>query len=102
MTVAQSTWRKWSRNVALFAALAACTIVSEPAEEPAPVAAPLPASTTPFREDCHQHLTAAMAALAAPRDTTPGGPSAAHLHGLSMHEYHGCLSRALAAQTTPH
>jgi len=102
MTMSRALCRKWSSIVALSTALAACTVVSEPADDPAPVRAPSTASTTPFREDCHQHLLAAMAALAAPTDTTPGAIPAAHVHGVAMHEYHSCLGRASVAQTTPH
>lgn len=101
MTSSRFACRKWSCIVALSIALAACAVVSEPADDPTPVRASAAASTTPFREDCHQHLLAAMAALAAPADTTPGAIPAAHVHGVAMHEYHSCLGRASAAQTTP-
>lgn len=99
MTMSRSACRRWSSIVALSAVVAACAAVSEPADDPTPVRAA--ASTTPFREDCHQHLLAAMAALAAPPDTTPGAIPAAHVHGVAMHEYHSCLGRASVAQTTP-
>lgn len=99
MTMGRSACRKWSSIVALSVVLAACAVVSEPTGDPVP--APAPASMTPFREDCHPHLLAAMAALAAPPDTTPGAIPAAHVHGVAMHEYHSCLGRASAAQTIP-
>lgn len=99
MTIAHPVSAKRRRIAVLSLALGACTVVSEPASSPAPVSAPV--RETPFREDCGRHLQAAMAALAAPTDTTPGATPAGHVHGVAMHEYHMCLGRAAATQTTP-
>jgi len=78
-------------------AFAGCTI--GPPIESTPSAPTIEHRPAPYIENCHPYLMAAMAALATPPDTTPGAISAAHEHGMKMHEYHLCLSRNAAAQS---
>lgn len=50
-------------------------------------------------EDCQRHLTDAHNAIVSMSDSI-AAPSAAHRHGIAMHEYHGCLARRLQGSST--
>lgn len=79
----------------------ACSIGPTTRSKPESNTSTLASQSTPLAEDCHPYLQKAMAAFLGPADTTPGAPPPGYTHGVEMHEYHKCLGRASAAQTTP-